>query len=255
MPLGSGSPLEAFKVGQSLGSGQSALGHMVRQVVERFGKKQELEGEYGLKYQSELALEKAKSGLATQRRKEIFGGTGDGVDAGRFTPVGYTEEGINFVDVKAQAKHKLAEATATNQADSIDAAKEGIRTISQMRGLLQVDPQQRLIGNKAAISRSGIPGMFLEREQPDQRDLRSLQGKMHNFVALVRTGRQGLEQQIPFVQEQYNLGFTDPDETIMTRLDAAEHELMTRAGLTQDEVELLRQEGLLLEYQRKGLSP
>lgn len=47
MPLGN-NVLGAFQTGQSLGSGQSALGHMVRQVVERFGKQQELQGQASL---------------------------------------------------------------------------------------------------------------------------------------------------------------------------------------------------------------
>ena len=54
MPLGS--PIDAFQVGQSLGQGQSALGHLVKQVVERFGQQQQVQGEYALK----LGVEKAK---------------------------------------------------------------------------------------------------------------------------------------------------------------------------------------------------
>lgn len=240
-------PFQAFQMGAGLGAGQSTLGAMVRQIVERFGAQQEAQMKYG----GELALETAKSKLASQRIQETFGGK-----AGGFIPTRYTSpEGIVYENPEYAAQQKLAESTATNQAEVIDAAKEGIRTLSQMRGLLQVDKQQRAIGNRLAISRSGIPGMFLESEQPDQRDLRSLQGRLHNFISLVRTGRQGLEQQIPFVQEQYNLGYTDPDETIIERLDIAEQELITRAGLSQEDIEILRQEGLLREYQRRGVAP
>ena len=223
---------------------------MVRTIVERFGRQQELQGEAQLGLQRDVALESVKGNLASRRIKETFGSAGGG-----FIPTGYTSEGVTYQSPIYAAQQKLAEAQASQQAEKIDAAKSGIRVISQMRGLLLVDPQNRSIGNQAAISRSGIPGMFLERENPDQRDLRSLQGAMHNFVALVRTGRQGLEQQIPFVQEQYNLGHTDLPENMITRLDQAEQEMIQNAGLSMDEVEQLREEGLLMEYRRKGLAP
>ena len=49
MPLGE-NILNAFQVGQGLGQGQSALGHLVKQVVERFGQQQQLQGEASIKY-------------------------------------------------------------------------------------------------------------------------------------------------------------------------------------------------------------
>ena len=50
------------------------------------------------------------------------------------------------------------------------------------------------------------------------------------MLALKRTGKQGLEQQLPYIQEQYNLGETDPDETILHRLNEMEREF--QAALT-----------------------
>ena len=69
MPLGE-NILSAFQVGQGLGQGQSALGHLVKQVVERFGQQQQLQGEYALK----LGVEKAKMQFdpEARARQEAF---------------------------------------------------------------------------------------------------------------------------------------------------------------------------------------
>ena len=74
MPLGQGA-LEAFQVGQGLGQGQSTLGHMVRQVVERYSKMQELQGEAQLGLQKEQALiplREASASRLLQEKARLF---------------------------------------------------------------------------------------------------------------------------------------------------------------------------------------
>ena len=69
MPLGD-NILNAFQVGQGLGQGQSALGHMVKQVVERFGQQQALQGEAQLGLEKEKALIGLKEGSASRLLQE-----------------------------------------------------------------------------------------------------------------------------------------------------------------------------------------
>ena len=74
MPLGAG-VLNAFQVGQGLGQGQSALGHMVKQVVERFGQQQQVQGEAQLGLQKEQALiplREASASRLLQEKARLF---------------------------------------------------------------------------------------------------------------------------------------------------------------------------------------
>ena len=102
-------PFAAFQMGAELGQGQSALGQMVRTIVERFGRQQELQGEMGLKFQGELALEREKSNLASERIKALLrgsqgGGQVGGEGRGPFIPTGFTQDGVTFEDPLAKAQ-------------------------------------------------------------------------------------------------------------------------------------------------------
>ena len=260
--------MQGFRTGFE-SQGPSTMGVFVTNLMDRMNKLQELraksQADVYTSQQSQLVQIPGKvqeAGLTEQAKAKaemdvykpfLSQGTGQGATSSGFQVSKIQAGPFTLENPAYENQQKLAGATATNQAEVRDAAMEGVRTVSQLRGMLQVNSQARTIGNRAAITRSGVPGAFLSQENPDERDLRSSQGKLHNFIALVRTGRQGLEQQIPFVQEQYNLGYTDLDENIVNRLDQAEQELISRAGLTPDEVEQLRQEGLLNEYRRRGI--
>ena len=98
-------PFAAFQMGAELGQGQSALGQMVRTIVERFGRQQELQGEMGLKFQGELGLERARSNLASERMKKLLGGgQAGGEGLGPFIPTGFTQDGVTFEDPMAKAQ-------------------------------------------------------------------------------------------------------------------------------------------------------
>lgn len=60
MPLGEG-VLSAFQVGQGLGQGQSALGHAVKSLLERYNQMQGLQAEAQFGLQKDVAVAKAKA--------------------------------------------------------------------------------------------------------------------------------------------------------------------------------------------------
>ena len=236
------------------------LGVFLRGILERHNQLLQLREQANLQVQTavetkkqtlqfEVEAERQKAKAQGQAMREALGGGGI---AGA-TPTGFKDPstGIDY-SLPGAAQQKLVEATATNQAEKRDAAKLGVRAVSQLRGLLQADLDTRTIGNRAAIEYQTIPGLFLRKDTPDQRDLRTVQGKLHTMIAFSRTGRTGLEQQMPYVEGQYNIGKSDPDEALINRLLEAENELIQNGGLSPDEVEELRELGLLDEVRRRG---
>ena len=197
----------------------------------------------------DIEAERAKGTAQGEALRSALGGGG----LAGATPTGFKDPstGIDYA-LPGAARQKLAEATATGQAEKRDAAKLGVRAVSQLRGLLQVDPGTRMLGNRAAIEYQAVPGIFLRKDTSDQRDLRTVMGKLHTMIAFSRTGRTGLEQQMPFVQEQYNIGKSDPDESLINRLLEAENELIQNGGLSEEEADELQKLGLMDELNRRG---
>ena len=196
--------------------GPSAMGIFVTNLMNRMNKLQEIRTEAGAKVQAEVGVQ-----------KELFKSLGQGQGGqGGFVPTKYQVGNVTFENLGQQTQQKYSDTVAARQAEVQDAAKLGLQKISSMRQMLQTDGQR--VGNRAALSYSIVPGGFLK--EAGQRNLRTELGVTHNMLALKRTGKQGLEQQLPYIQEQYNLGETDPDETILHRLNEMEREF--QAALT-----------------------
>ena len=211
-------PLNLFDVkrGQEIGQNlavSNPIGILAKNVMERYSKLSDTATEQTVKSHAELAA-----------TKSVFDTAGSSMSG--FRPSKYQIGNVTYENPEQELDQARELAGAKNEAEVEPDIRNAMTAIADIERILRVQPDpsnpgKRVIGNRNALSRSGVPGAFLSQDNPDERNLRAAQERLTYSLAKLNTGRQGLEQSTPLMQQQYNLGYTDPDDVLFNRLDSA----------------------------------